>query len=51
MTKMKKYDKEFKRQAVRLVREEGRSAAKVERNLETRFKHGFQRDQRVSGRS
>jgi len=35
MVKRRKYDKEFKREAVRLVLEEGRPAAEVERNLGT----------------
>ena len=35
MIKRRKYDKEFKREAVRLVIEEGRPAAEVERNLGT----------------
>ena len=35
MEKRRKYDKEFKREAVRLVLEEGRTAAEVERNLGT----------------
>ena len=33
--KRRTYDKEFKKEAVRLVREEGYSAAEVERNLGT----------------
>lgn len=35
MRKRRKYTKEFKREAVRLVLEEGRTATEVERNLGT----------------
>jgi transposase len=35
MVTRRKYDKEFKREAARLVLEEGRPAAEVERNLGT----------------
>ena len=35
MVKRRKYDKEFKREAVRLVLEDGRPATEVERNLGT----------------
>ena len=35
MRKRRKYNKEFKREAVRLVLEEGRTATEVERNLGT----------------
>jgi len=35
MVTRRKYDKEFKKEAVRLVLEEGRPAAEVERNLRT----------------
>jgi transposase len=54
MKKRRKYDKEFKREAVRLVLEEGRSAAEVERNLGTgsnmvaRWAREFQEDPRYS---
>ena len=50
MVKRRKYDKEFKQEAVRLVLEEGRSAAVVERNLGTgsnmvsRWVREFQKD-------
>ena len=45
MAKRRKYDKEFKKEAVRLVLEEGRSAAEVERNLGTgsNITTGFER--------
>jgi transposase len=54
MEKRRKYDKEFKREAVRLVLEEGRTAAEVERNLGTgsnmvsRWVREFQEDSEYS---
>jgi transposase len=54
MVKRRKYDKEFKKEAVRLVLEEGRSAAEVERNLGTgsnmvsRWVREFQEDPKYS---
>ncbi|MFO8164510.1 MAG: transposase [Desulfatiglandales bacterium] len=54
MAKRRKYDKEFKREAVRLVLEDGRPAAEVERNLGTgsnmvsRWVREFQKDPQYS---
>ena len=54
MAKRRKYDKEFKREAVRLVLEQRRAAAEVERNLGTgsnmvsRWVKEFQKDAEYS---
>ena len=54
MAKRRKYNTEFKREAIRLVLEEGRTAAEVERNLGTgsnmvsRWVREFQEDPEYS---